>query len=112
MKQLGENHQLLELFWFSFILGLTQLMSFCVGADDSLPENILYKGLNCPCGRLSSRPYIQLRNSCVYKTRLGDNLLPVIASQNHRACPAQNHHQLAVATNHAATNQCHPAVEV
>ncbi len=32
-------------------------MSFCVGADDSLPENILYSG------RLSSRPYIQLRNS-------------------------------------------------
>jgi len=29
-------------------LGLTQLMSFCVGADDSLPENILYKGLKLP----------------------------------------------------------------
>ncbi len=25
-----------------------QLMSFCVGADDSLPENILYKGLKLP----------------------------------------------------------------
>jgi len=29
-------------------LGLTQLMPFCVGADDSLPENILYKGLKLP----------------------------------------------------------------
>ncbi len=29
-------------------VGLTQLMSFCVGADDSLPENILYKGLKLP----------------------------------------------------------------
>ncbi len=27
------------------MLGLTQLMSFCVGADDSLPENILCKGV-------------------------------------------------------------------
>ncbi len=45
------------------LLGLTQLMSFCVGADDSPPENILYKELKLPCGRLSSRPYIQLRNS-------------------------------------------------
>ncbi len=31
-----------------FSLGLTQLMSFCVGADDSLPENILCKGLKPP----------------------------------------------------------------
>jgi len=31
-----------------FQVGLTQLMSFCVGADDSLPENILYKGLKLP----------------------------------------------------------------
>ena len=29
-------------------VGLTQLMSFRVGADDSLPENILYKGLKLP----------------------------------------------------------------
>ncbi len=32
----------------SKVLRLTQLVSFCVGADDSLPENILYKGLKLP----------------------------------------------------------------
>ncbi len=47
----------------AFKIGLTQLMSFCVGADDSLPENILYGVKTAPCGRLSSRPYIQLHNS-------------------------------------------------
>jgi len=31
-----------------FYIGLMQLMSFCVGADDSLPENTLYKGLKLP----------------------------------------------------------------
>ncbi len=30
------------------LLGLTQLMSFCVGAEDNLPENILHKGLKLP----------------------------------------------------------------
>ncbi len=45
-------------------IGVTQLMSFRVGADDSLPEkHPLVKELKPPRGRLSSRPYIQLRNS-------------------------------------------------
>ena len=64
-------------------------MSFCVGTDDSLPENILYKGLKLSCGRLSSRPYIQLRNSycCFIIGAMGTG----IGAVKEKVCPNRCH---------------------
>ncbi len=49
MKVAGDEQcERTELAAHVMLVGLTQLMLVCVGADDSLPENILYKGLKLP----------------------------------------------------------------
>ncbi len=51
----------------AFKIGLTQLMSFCVGADDSLPENILYGVKTALAGGLAAAP----TSNCITPTRFG-----------------------------------------
>ncbi len=58
MKVAGDEQcERTELAAHVMLVGLTQLMLVCVGADDSLPENILYKGVKtAPAGGLAAAP--------------------------------------------------------